>query len=42
VTGLGTILGLKGSLVDREHRLFEPRSTPIDTLMRTSVVSACA
>jgi hypothetical protein len=39
---LGAILGLKRPLVDGEHRLFEPRPAPLDTLMRASMVAARA
>lgn len=39
---LGTILGRERPPVDGEHRLFKPRPTPLDPLMRTPVITAGA
>ena len=40
--GLGTVLGREWALMDREQRLLEPRSAPLEALMGTWVIAAGA
>jgi hypothetical protein len=39
VPGFGSVVGCEGALVDRQHRLLEPWSTPVQSLLCTAMIA---